>query len=46
MRMDLHKKLDSNTMEIIDIRNWGKIVKALRVTVDVAIWSGKRRECK
>lgn len=46
MRMELHKKLNSDTMEIIDVNNWGKTPKAPRVTVDVATWSDKGKECK
>ena len=46
MRMKLHKKLDSDTMEMVDVSNWGKKIEAPKVTIDVSIWSDKRRECK
>ena len=46
MGMELYKKFNSDTMGMIDVRNWGKITKSPRVRVDIATWSDKGRECK
>ena len=46
MRLELQKKLNSNTMEMIDVNNWEKISNVSRVTLDVATLSYKVKECK
>ena len=46
MRMELHKKLNSDTMKMIDVSKWEKTTKAPRVRVYVTTWSDKGRKCK